>query len=791
MRSRPSFPIFLLPFIVLHFFAPTLAAPPLWSTYRPAALVSLRARVPHSPILGLLYYPAHTTSFRHLASSPDLTYTYTRHDGATFSDHQIHDTGHNLLITTTHLLSPSGAWTLRLAGQPLDPSRPAHPLSLVFYVLAAPDDLPPETVPTDVVAGPWGSVGPGPSSRTAAIVVGKADSIGGDFRFTFRHPSRGSLETAPGADVDNSAAQRARRTRAAGKGLGRFFVAAPDVGVRDAFNVEDAVRGVMGDEGEVKVIGEGDGVGEEGGGGGRLVLVQRVVSPQFEMEVCFGMGGAEGDVGDVFDRVVEEKRTVFDSRFEKVFGMKGYDLQDVVFARAALSNLLGGIGYFFGSTVVKDDKGGEKFLDPRGLLTASPSRAVFPRGFLWDEGFHHLVVQQWDAELSEACLSSWLDKVNGDGWIPREQVLGMEARHRFPAHVRQLMVQDPSVANPPTLLMPLRVFASAQGGNVSDDGEEGSCQEGGEGGVCKKEGIGGRGKRSSFIDGYIEQIVRNFNWLRETQAGEEEGTFRWRGRTSAMKAPEGYPLTLASGLDDYPRGERTSVKERHLDLHCWIAWAARALSKIHSASRQSSKAFDDVYSSLVAALGDAHRFRPRIDGRKAISGGSGVKDSDLLCDFDGQSSVCERGYVTILPLALGLLKSGDPLVGKLLDLIESEEELAGPAGVRSLSRQSSYYRKGNDYWTGSTWMTFNYLVLASLKTKYSVEAGPFQERAGEIYKELRSRILENTRSEFERTGNLWENYSPDDGRGKSGRQFTGWSALVVLIYGEAYDGVVT
>lgn len=549
--------------------------------------------------------------------------------------------------------------------------------------------------------------------------------------------------------------------------------------------------GLMGDEGEVKVIGEGGGGGEEGGGGGRLVLVQRVVSPQFEMDVGFGMGGAESVVGDEFDRVIGEKRTAFDSRFGKVFGMEGYGHRDVMFARAALSNLLGGIGYFYGSTVVKDDKGGEKFMKARGLLTATPSRAIFPRGFLWDEGFHHLVVQQWDTELSEACLSSWLDKVDEDGWIPREQVLGLEARHRFPAHVRQLMVQDPSVANPPTLLMPLRVFASAQAGNGSDEGGKGSCREGAEDGDCEKEGGGGRGKRSSFIDGYIDQLVRNFKWLRETQAGEEEGTFRWRGRTSAMKAPEGYPLTLASGLDDYPRGERTSVKERHLDLHCWVAWAARALSKIHSASRRSSEAFDDVYNSLVTSLGDAHRFRPRIEGRGGSSGGSGVKDSDLLCDFDGQSSVCERGYVTILPLALGLLKSGDPLVGKLLDLIESEEELAGPAGVRSLSLQSAYYRKGNDYWTGSTWMTFNYLVLASLKTKYSVEAGPFQERAGEIYKELRARILNNTRSEFERTGNLWENYSPDDGRGKSGRQFTGWSALVVLIYGEVYDGVVT
>lgn len=54
------------------------------------------------------------------------------------------------------------------------------------------------------------------------------------------------------------------------------------------------------------------------------------------------------------------------------------------------------------------------------LLSFTPSRPFFPRGFLWDEGFHLLPVIEWDLDLAVSVVRSWLNLMDADGWIGRK-----------------------------------------------------------------------------------------------------------------------------------------------------------------------------------------------------------------------------------------------------------------------------------------------------------------------------------------------------------------------------------
>ena len=126
--------------------------------------------------------------------------------------------------------------------------------------------------------------------------------------------------------------------------------------------------------------------------------------------------------GQEFDNTLQRLHGDFQNKFERIFKLREHRLQGnaIMMAQSTLSNLIGGIGFFTGRSIVKSEHSKEPlFYWESNLYTAVPSRSFFPRGFLWDEGFHQILISEWDDEISKDIMSHWLDLMNVEGWIPR------------------------------------------------------------------------------------------------------------------------------------------------------------------------------------------------------------------------------------------------------------------------------------------------------------------------------------------------------------------------------------
>lgn len=163
----------------------------------------------------------------------------------------------------------------------------------------------------------------------------------------------------------------------------------------------------------------------------QMTLRQPMVEERFSFDVIYQSDSSTNErerdlTGEYFDQEINRLKKQFDQRFEKIFQLKMNE-KYVNFARSTLSNLLGGISYFSGQSLVS--KPNQNIPDqywPTNLYTAVPSRSFFPRGFLWDEGFHNLLIARWNANLTIDILSHWFDMLNDNGWIPRVRIFQFE-----------------------------------------------------------------------------------------------------------------------------------------------------------------------------------------------------------------------------------------------------------------------------------------------------------------------------------------------------------------------------
>ncbi|CAI8052468.1 Mannosyl-oligosaccharide glucosidase GCS1, partial [Geodia barretti] len=276
--------------------------------------------------------------------------------------------------------------------------------------------------------------------------------------------------------------------------------------------------------------------------------------------------------GERLSSALEKKEKNFDLRFEDTFHLKekGFNESEIDCARAAFSNLIGGISYFFGqSKVISRDLDEPVDYWPAELYTGVPSRSFFPRGFLWDEGFHQLLVAHWDTSITKDVLAHWLDLINSEGWIPREQILGHEARSKVPP---EFIVQHNENANPPTFFLTMETLLSRMESEGRVDME--------------------------YLDSVYPRLQVWYSWFNSTQSGQRPLTYRWRGR-NATTDRELNPKTLTSGLDDYPRATHPATDEYHVDLYCWMTLASGVMAKMADLLNKDSSYYWATYRALA------------------------------------------------------------------------------------------------------------------------------------------------------------------------------------------------
>lgn len=442
-------------------------------------------------------------------------------------------------------------------------------------------------------------------------------------------------------------------------------------------------------------------------GVGNAHMVQKVFEGAFEFDVFFTPSTVTSpptstDLTTTIDEVVQTFNEKYKSIFPPQAPFNGNKY--LRFSKNLFSNLIGGIGYFHGdqlvdrsyapeydevdegfhhSTAEARTRNQQSLEGPYELFTSVPSRPFFPRGFLWDEGFHLLPIVDWDPELVMQIVSSWFNIMDEDGWIAREVILGSEARSKVPV---EFQTQYPHFANPPTLFMTIEALL--------DKGEE----EQDNGGLVK-----------DWLKQLYPLLQRNYNWYRRTQSGDlksydhgpafsSKEAYRWRGRTPQH--------ILTSGLDDYPRAQPPHPGELHTDLISWMGMMTRSLGRVATFLDETEDA--EGYKKIFTAI------RKNIDDLHWNKANKTYCDVTIDEDFEESMHVCHKGYISIFPFMTGLMGPEHEYLGEVLDLIKDKEELWSEFGIRSLSKSDEFYATEENYWRSPVWINMNYLILTNL-----------------------------------------------------------------------------
>ncbi|KAJ7715951.1 glycoside hydrolase [Mycena maculata] len=774
----------------------------LWGPYRPNLYFGLRPRIPQSLMTGLVWFGAQDyqsiSKARHACDQGDgiTNYTWTEYDTREGGVQVINDGPNNVKITTEFLKvaggDHGGSWAARIKGKPINPDVPSHP-SLIFY---------------------FGLEGLGGIDMDTDE---DENGLEGEIKFSGSTPELDDFTIRIVDGPDNKHVTEGKHAQKFEDRIGKTHFLGQPVSQGGIWQAKELLlQNIIKRAQEILVPYKDVAAGppdpsfvlqlpDEVYTSSNLYAVQKSFDGEFQFDVFFESASSKQKLSSaILDQGIPALVASYGKRFQSAFpfpsdypAAKRDSLEG--FSKAITSNLVGGVGYFYGTSIVNrkfsyewdeddeaqpsdDGETGAKLTEPKALLTATPSRSFFPRGFYWDEGFHLLHIGAWDNDFSLAILKDWIDLIDDDGWVAREQILGEEARSKVPA---EFQTQVPNYANPPTLTMAVTAFiarvkkvAESSGPSDQDLGMGfgmGAAQE-----RLSKPAQHGAGSQylespelaRAFLQSIYAPLKRHYDWFRRTQRGQikqyarvarsrTEG-YRWRGRSEQH--------VLTSGMDDYPRGP-PHAGELHLDLISWMAFFTGTMKEIAEfvGETEDATSFGEIEQAILNNIDDLHW----------------SEEQQMYCDAnvdqeDESYHVCHQGYLSMFPLFLGLLPSSSPHLGPMLDVLRDPDQLWSPYGLRSLSASHPLFGKDENYWKGPVWVQMNYLALRSLYKNYAAEPGPYQARAQEIYQQLRKNIVDNVYKEYERTGYVWEQYDALTGQGLRSHPFTGWTSLVTL-----------
>ncbi|CAN0099063.1 unnamed protein product [Bubo scandiacus] len=485
--------------------------------------------------------------------------------------------------------------------------------------------------------------------------------------------------------------------------------------------------------------------------------------------------------GGTLSAALSRHAAAFESRFEETFGLarKGFPPAQRRFAQAALSDLLGGMGYFHGRSLVQGAAAGAPRARCRGRAFSPPSPP---------------------APSSPAGSS-------GRGFPPAAAgALGAGAEprgHRPLARPDERRGLDPAGAD-------LGGGSAGQGAPrvppaAQRDGQPPHAAAGAAGAAAHHPPA----LPAPPLPPPARLVRLGTN---RTQAGPLPLTFRWRGRDPPARAlPQPQNLGLGAGrlpprlAPPRPRsGTWTCAAGWRWPPACWprwpSAWASRPgftappsgalsdnelLERLHWAPELGAFADYGNHSAAVglrwqrgdaSGTGEAPR-RPRgwcgrcgkHRGRSSWGLWATSASSRCCCSCCGPT---RRGCRRCWPRCATSGSSGRPSGCARCPVTAPSTSSATP----STTPRTGAVPSGS---TSTTWHCGRCAV--TLRPR-----GPQRERAAELYRELRHNLVANVYRQFSESGFLWEHYSDSTGRGQGCRPFAGWSTLVVLVMAEDY-----